>query len=335
VHEGRVLVQAARKHERIVQHGTQSRSDGRWNRIANVIKGGHYGPLKVARGVCYKKRDSIGVRQPTDPPAELDFNLWLGPATEQPYHANLVHYNWHWFWDFGNGDIGNQGVHQMDLARWGIPGATLPKSVVCVGGRFGYKDQGETANTQVALFNYGDTQLIFEVRGLVPKNHITDMFHFEDGTIKEDGKFYRNGSGDGEPIPDADDTRGPGDGHFENFIEAVRSRRREDLNAEVEDGHLSSALCHLANISYRLGEDVPFNGGASVFRGSAAAEETFESMKEHVGRDNGIDLSQTPYRLGRFLEFDSESESFVNDKEASQLLFRNYRQPFVVPEKVA
>ncbi|HUG93086.1 MAG TPA: Gfo/Idh/MocA family oxidoreductase [Planctomycetaceae bacterium] len=333
VHEGRVLVEAARKHDRIVQHGTQSRSDGRWNRIAEVINGGHFGPLKVARGVCYKRRDSIGVKQPASPPDELDFNLWLGPAAEQPFHANLVHYNWHWFWDFGNGDIGNQGVHQMDIARWGIPGATLPKSVVCVGGRFGYEDQGETANTQVAVFDYGDTQLIFEVRGLVPKNHITDLFHFEDGTIKEDGKFYRNGSSTGEPLPEVADTRGPGgSNHFGNFIEAVRNRNRSYLNAEVEDGHYSSALCHLANVSYRLGKDVPFDGGKKVFEGNAAAEETFESMTEHLARENRIELAGETFRRGRFLEFDAKSESFVNDKEANQFLFRNYRAPFVVPE---
>jgi predicted dehydrogenase len=336
VHEGRVLVQAARRHNRIVQHGTQSRSDGTWNRIANVIKAGHYGPLKVARGVCYKRRDSIGFKGTASPPSELDFNLWLGPATEQPYHENLVHYNWHWFWDFGNGDIGNQGVHQMDIARWGIPGATLPKSVLCVGGRFGYEDQGETPNTQVAVFDYGETQLIFEVRGLVPKNHITDMFHFEDGTIKEDGKFYRNGQGEGEKLPEVADTRGPGGGnHFGNFIEAVRSRKPADLNAEVEDGHYSSALCHLANISYRLGKETPFDAGTSAFGGNAAALETFESMKEHLARDNSVKLEGQALRLGRFLEFDAQSESFVNDKEANQLLFRNYRPPFAVPEKLA
>jgi predicted dehydrogenase len=336
VHEGRVLVQAARKHDRIVQHGTQSRSSGRWTQIAGAIRSGHYGKLKVARGVCYKKRDSIGFKESGSPPDSIDFNLWLGPAPEQDYHENLVHYNWHWFWDFGNGDIGNQGVHQMDIARWGIPEATLPKSVMCVGGRFGYEDQGQTPNTQVAVFDYGDTKLIFEVRGLVPKNHITDMFHFEDGTIKEDGRFYKNGSDQGERLPEVADTRGPGgDNHFGNFIEAVRSRKRTDLNAEVENGHYSSALCHLANVSYRLGKQVPFDAGSSVFEGSSAAEETFESMKEHLARDNSLKLEGTTFHLGRHLAFNPKTERFADDREANELLFRQYRRPFAVPEKLA
>ena len=155
VHEGRIAVEAARKHNRIVQHGTQSRSSQRWADLAALAKSGKLGKLLVSRGLCYKDGGTAAAlgrhrHKPTKPPpAELDFNLWLGPAPEQPYHENLVHYNWHWFWDFGNGDIGNQGVHQMDIARWVIPGATLPKTVISLGGRFGYNDQGETPNTQV------------------------------------------------------------------------------------------------------------------------------------------------------------------------------------------
>jgi predicted dehydrogenase len=126
VHEGRAAVDAARKYQRIVQHGTQRRSSREWARAAAVIRSGQLGKLLISRGLCYKPRGSIGFRKPTTPPPELDFNIWLGPAAEQPYHANLVHYNWHWFWDFGNGDIGNQGVHEMDVARWRIPEATLP-----------------------------------------------------------------------------------------------------------------------------------------------------------------------------------------------------------------
>src|SRR5262249_11232721 len=166
VHEGRIAVETARKYNRIVQHGTQKRSSGDWAHVMEAIKSGQLGKLLLARGLCYNSRDSIGFKQPSDLPAEVGFNLWLGAAAERPFHTNLVHYNWHWFWDFGNGDIGNQGVHEMDVARWGIPGATLPKSVVSLGGRFGYKDQAETPNTQIALFDYGNTQLIFEVRGL-------------------------------------------------------------------------------------------------------------------------------------------------------------------------
>ncbi len=335
VHEGRVAVEAARKFGRIVQHGTQSRSDRSWNNIIDVVKSGHYGPLKVSHAIVYKRRMSIGFQDHKSAPSELDFNLWLGPAPMQPYHENLVHYNWHWFWDTGNGDIGNQGVHQMDIARWGIDGATLPKSVVSLGGRFGYTDQGETANTQLTVFDFGAAKLLFEVRGLVPKNYITNQFHFAEGTIREDQKFYRNGSDVGEPIPDTDDGRGPGEGNFGNFIAAVKSRKVDDLNADILEGHFSSALCHLANISYRRGTELPFSSRKGVFAGDNPAGDAFGSMEEHLAKDNELALDDMTYQLGKKLMVDSSSESFSNDDQANQLLTRNYRKPFVVPERIA
>ena len=167
--EGRKCVEAARKYQRIVQHGTQSRSSDSWARQVAAIASGKYGKLLVSKGAASKNgsgRWSIGFKPIKEPPENLDYNLWLGPASEQPYHENLVHYNWHWFWDFGNGDIGNQGAHQIHAALHAIPGAAFPKSVISVGGRFGYEDQGQTANTQIAVFDYGESQLIFEVRGL-------------------------------------------------------------------------------------------------------------------------------------------------------------------------
>ena len=137
VHEGRIAVEAARRHQRIVQHGTQSRSSKEWALAAEAVRSGKLGKLLISRALCYKPRGSIGFKPVAPPPPEVDFNLWLGPAPEQPFHANLVHYNWHWFWDFGNGDIGNQGVHQMDIARWLIPGpdgkgVTYPRTVTSV-----------------------------------------------------------------------------------------------------------------------------------------------------------------------------------------------------------
>ena len=157
VHEGRIALDMARRHNVIVQHGTQSRTEGGWANTVAAIHSGRYGRLLVSRALCYKLRNSIGTRPTGNPPAEVDFNLWVGPAQMTAFHTNLVHYNWHWFWAFGNGDIGNQGVHQMDIARWAIQGATLPRSVVSVGGRFGYVDQGETPNTQVTLMDFGQT----------------------------------------------------------------------------------------------------------------------------------------------------------------------------------
>lgn len=336
VHEGRIAVEMARKHQRIVQHGTQSRSSGSWDNITAVARSGHYGDLKVARAFCYKNRGSIGMKDVSDPPKELDFNIWLGPAPKQPFHGNLVHYNWHWFWGTGNGDIGNQGVHQMDIARWGIKGATLPKSVVSVGGRFGYTDQGQTANTQISIMDFGGPQLIFEVRGLpTPDRLVTNRFEFADGYIKEDGKFYKWGSEKGEAIPKLDNSRGPGGGHFGNFIAAVKSRKQSDLNADILDGHYSSALCHLANISYRLGTEGSFATKADALRGDKAGIATFEKMEEHLSAENKIKLSDIKCRFGRALAVDAAKEAFTSDAEANALLTRNYRAPFVVPEKVA
>src|SRR6266487_1961817 len=175
VFEGRKCVEAARKYNRIVQHGTQSRSNNSQARLSALVKSGKYGKLLVSKGYCCKPRWTIGFKPIAPPPANLDFDLWIGPAPTQPFHANLVHYNWHWFWDFGNGDIGNQGVHELDVARWALGGA-LPKSVVSLGGRYvnepDFKDQGQTPNQLVSVFDYGDTLLLFETRGLVGNKQI-------------------------------------------------------------------------------------------------------------------------------------------------------------------
>ncbi len=337
VHEGRIAVEASRKYDRIVQHGTQSRSSKRWAQVAEIARTGKLGKLLVSRGLCYKPRGSIGTKPNTEAPPELDYNLWLGPAETHPFNANYVHYNWHWFWDFGNGDIGNQGVHQMDIARWMIPDATLPKSVVALGGRFGYEDQGETPNTEISLMDFGDTMLIFEVRGLKTDEYkgqkIGNILHFEGGIVT-DNAFYPDGKDEKADLPSAEAKRGPG-GHFENFIAAVRSRKREDQNAEILEGHYSAACCHLPNISYRLGEVVPFNTQTKAFGDCKAMYETLERMEQHLSQGNGLSLTGLEYRLGRKLEFDAKKETFVNAPEADRLLTRTYRKPFEVPEKLS
>ena len=345
VHEGRIAVEAARKYHRIVQHGTQGRSSPRWAMTVAAIQSGKLGKLLVSRGLCYKPRGSIGFKPNTNPPQEVDFDLWLGPAPEQPFNTNLVHYNWHWFWDFGNGDIGNQGVHQMDIARWLIPASkggsvTYPRTVLSVGGRFGYRDQGQTANTQITVMDYGDTQLLFEVRGLKTDGYqgvkVGNIAHCEEGIIAE-GKFHPKGKSKPVPLVDLVQNefhRGPGAGHFGNFIAAVRSRKMEDLNADILEGHYSSALCHLANSSYRLGQDVPFNKSTQSFGDDKEAGETLARMEEHL-KENKVVLDGRNYRLGRKLSFDAGTESFVADAEANQLLTRAYRRPFVVPDRIA
>jgi predicted dehydrogenase len=338
VKEGRIAMQTARRHNVIVQHGTQSRSDATWANIIEVVRSGKLGRLLVARGLVYKPRASIGTQPNSQPPKEVDFNLWLGPAARQPFHANLVHYNWHWFWDFGNGDIGNQGVHQMDIARWGIAGATLPRSVVAVGGRYGYSDQGQTPNSQLAIFDYGPTKLIFEVRGLRTDRYrgqgIGNIFHLEEGTIAGT-QFFPRKSIKPAPLPQVENRspRPGGRDHFANFIAAIRSRRVEDLNADILEGHYSSALCHLANISYRLGRESAFNPQARAFGSDKDGNETLERMEEHL-RNNGLQLDGLRLRVGPRLEIDAANETIVNNNEASRLLTRSYREGFVVPERV-
>jgi len=326
VFEGRKCVEAARKYGRMVQHGTQQRSGGAWQAARDIAAGKH-GRLLVARGRSYRIRGSIGVKEPKEPPPELDFNLWLGPAPMQPYHENLVHYNWHWFWDTGNGDIGNNGVHAMDATRWMIPNATLPNAVVSVGGRFLWNDQGQTPNLQFAVFDFGPTKMIFEVT----------EFKTEGG--REDRVF--DAKGPAEPIevvspadvmnPTA--PRGPGDGPFGNFIACVRSRRSQDLNAHILEAHYSSALCHLANISYRLGREASFAEKRVELDDNEEVQKTFGWFKLML-EGLGVKLDRATYRLGRALKFDPAKEKFIGDAEADKLLTRPYRAPFVVPEVV-
>jgi predicted dehydrogenase len=351
IREGRIAVEAARKYNRIVQHGTQSRSDTDWALTAEVIRSGKLGKLQVSRALCYKNRKSIGVKPNIQIPSEIDYSLWLGPATEHGFNENYVHYNWHWFWDFGNGDIGNQGVHQMDIARWMIPdssspsgSATFPKSVFSLGGRFGYEDQGETPNTQISVMDFGPTQLIFEVRGLPSKpfmgEGIGNIAHLEAGTIVGGKTFTPKGKTEAIPLAklgiksEDDAPRGPGKNHYENFIAAVRSRKVDDLNADILEGHYSSALCHLANISYRLSEPVPFNAKSKAFGDCKEACETLDRMEEHLGKEHGLKLDAMTYNLGRKLNFNGATESFVDAPGADKLLTRPYRAPFIVPDKL-
>ncbi|MDP2896478.1 MAG: Gfo/Idh/MocA family oxidoreductase [bacterium] len=337
VFEGRKCVEAARKYKRIVQHGTQGRSEG-FAKLAAIVKKGVYGKLLVSKGYCCKPRWSIGFKPFQSPPANLDFDLWLGPAPLQPYHANLVHYNWHWFWDFGNGDIGNQGVHEMDKARWAT-GKTLPRSVVSLGGRWvegpGFRDQGETPNQLVSIYDYGDSLILFETRGLVGKDKkfpdiVTNELYFEEGAIKGD-RFYPKGKDTPEPLANVDYQVYPG-GNFGNFINCVRSRKVEELNADILEAHYSSALCHLGNISYRMGIEMRF-GMPENFTNNTVLSDSVMTMLENT-KAIGVIPENTTLCVGPKLEFDPEKEKFVNNPAADMFLTRPYRSPFVVPEQV-
>ncbi|HUT90545.1 MAG TPA: Gfo/Idh/MocA family oxidoreductase [Thermoguttaceae bacterium] len=335
--EGRRLVEAARKYDRIVQHGTQRRSDPQWIRLTNDVRNGKYGKLLVAYAFDRRDRRSIGIEEPQKPPRELDFDLWLGPAPVQPFRTNLVHYRWHWMWDFGNGEIGNLGSHDIDVCRWAMPVGAAPKSVVSLGGRFGYKDQGQTPNTQLTMIDFGEVKLLHEVRGLVANDQwkITDEFYTDEGVVR-DGKFYAKGESKGVPIENAPPPGAPEQGprHMQDFIDCVRSRKREDLHAEILEGHRSALLVHLGNISYRLGEDVPFDRLTKPFDGDKMFRESFEDMKRHLADAGRLELANSTYRLGRTLSFDARADEFVGAPDANQLLSRPYRGPFVVPESV-
>jgi predicted dehydrogenase len=336
--EGRRCIEAAQRYGRMVQHGTQQRSsEFRANEIA-AVQSGKYGRLLVSKGYCCKPRWSIGRQKPTMPPEHLAFDLWLGPAPQQPYHGNLVHYNWHWFWAFGNGDIGNQGVHEIDVARWAIKGATLPTRVWSLGGRFAYEDQGQAPNTQMAVYEFGSVLLVFEVRGLVGKHKqfpfkVQNEYYTDEGMITG-SKFYPRAGGQPISLDKFEIKVTPG-GAWGSFLHAVRSRKVEELNADVEHGHYSSALCHLANISYRLGEKVPFNGRAKTLGDNKEVVQTFMNLQENL-TGVGVKLEDTSYQLGRVLTLDPKREQFIGDGAgtANALLTRDYRKPFVVPEKV-
>jgi predicted dehydrogenase len=349
VFEGRKCVQTAEKYGCVVQHGTQSRSSSSWADQVAAIASGKYGKLLVSKAYASKPRWSIGFKENKQPPAELDFNLWLGPAPEMPYNENLVHYNWHWFWETGNGEIGNQGVHQMDIARWAIPGATLPKSVLSMGGRWvnsteghpPFTDQAVTPNMHLTVFDFGETLLVYEIAGLcgktvveggkAPKNKVDNEFYLEEGAIKG-GKFYRKGSDQGESIPKSG-YNPEGESQFENFIRCVRDRTPDKLFAPIQEAHPSAALCHLGNIAYRLGKQVPGTTQPDL-GGNAEAQASWKHIVDSLEGAIGLDLSKSTYQLGSKLQFDAKTEKFVDNDQANAMLTRNYRKPFVVTEEV-
>jgi GFO/IDH/MocA oxidoreductase family protein len=335
VSEGRRIVEVARKTNRICQTGTQSRSSTGLKEAMSFLHEGKLGKIKVARGLCYKLRGSIGkVSGPQPIPKTCDYDLWCGPAPKAPLMRKRLHYDWHWVWDTGNGDLGNQGIHEMDKARWGLNKHELAQSVISVGGRFGYVDDGQTANTQICVYDYGDCELIFEVHGLPSRKLLSvgvgNIWYGTDGyMVCGDYRGATAFTPKGEVIKEF---KG-GENHFANFIKAVRSRKVEDLNADILEGHLSSALCHLGNISYRLGGEQPFGQTPQAFAKDKDAGESFERMEQHL-KDNKVSLDSVKCRIGRKLTVEPAKEIFLGDQDANAMLTREYRKGFEVPEKV-
>jgi predicted dehydrogenase len=310
VWEGRQMVEAAKKYNRIVQVGFQNRSTGGVRQAIQALQDGVIGEVYMAKGLCYKPRGSFGKSPNSAPPKGLHYDLWLGPAAWRPYNEKRGHYNWHWHWNTGNGDIGNQGPHQFDIARWGLGKDEHPVRVQSSGGYYKYTDcSQETPNTQTAVLQYADGKILqFEVRGLDTHKEgnlgidIGNIFYGTNGWLEIDGSKWRAFIGSkGEPGPGSDSKEGVdqvvgylaapgGGGHYDNFITAMRSGNPADLTCDIYEGYMSSALPHLANISYRLG--------------------------------------------GQSLDFNPESERFINNEGANDMLTREYREPYIVPDKV-
>jgi hypothetical protein len=287
----------------------------------------------VARGICYNKRDSIGKKPDGAPPPNVDYDLWLGPAPERPFNPNRFHYNWHWNWDFGGGEIANNGIYQLDTARWGIGKDVHPTTVVSAGGRFGYEDDGQTPNSQTTVFDYGDVQIVQEIRGLPTEKYppnlmMGNVFECEQGKVVISIAGSAAFGADGEKIRQF---AGQGD-HFKNFADAVKSRKRADLASEVLDGHRSTALCHLANVSYRLGEARPAAEARKALL-TAPAQEAHDRLAAHL-TDNGVEPDKIRFQVGKALSIDNKTEKVAGDEAANKLLTREYRKPYVVPETV-
>lgn len=346
VWEGRQIVSAARKHNAIVQCGTQSRSSPSLQEAVKFVRSGELGRVQYAIGTCYKPRMSIGkLSQPMAIPESIDFDLWCGPAEKREIYRPNLHYDWHWDFNTGCGDMGNQGIHQMDIARWFLGETQLSRRVLSVGGRLGYDDAGDTPNAQCVFHEFENSFLVFETRGL-PKSK---SFH-EPSLWPKNMDSFRGSTvgvvvqleGGHVLIPNyssavAFDTHGKevkrwdGEGnHYDNFIQAVRANDRTLLNAEVEQGHLSSALCHTGNISHRLGAKVTLTEIQKNIGDNPVFADSVKRMALHLS-DNGIDLESVPsLTLGVDLKMDSVNETFLASDDANRNLTREYRKPFEI-----
>jgi predicted dehydrogenase len=300
--EGRQMIAASQKYDRLMQGGTQRRSNGYFRRAIQALHEGVIGDVYMARCVHYQLRESLGFKPPETPPSTLNWDVWVGPGPMQPFHRNLVHYNWHWFWDFGSGELGNNGIHYIDIARWGL-NRGLPSRIHSTGGRFGYKDQGQTPNTLVTTCEYPDgAQLVVEIRGRYTNSEegmkSGVIFYGSKGYMiarltDDRADIYLGGSTKPEPpLGKLDDVDRYGEStlsHFHNFFDAIRANKRDLLTAEINQAYASTAITLLGNISYRL---------------------------------------------KRELRFDPAQQRFTGDEEANAMIAGKYRAPFTVPDKV-
>jgi Oxidoreductase family, NAD-binding Rossmann fold len=364
VQEGAALIATARKHNRMCQVGTQCRSSSACIEAVKFISEGGIGEVKFARGLCYKRRKSIGAIGDYPIPANVDFDLWSGPAeySTPKVTREKFHYDWHWQRLYGNGDFGNQGPHQTDVARWGLGIDTHPNTILSYGGRLGYQaeredpnyiDAGDTANTEVSIFDYGDKCIVFETRGLnvddsadvelnklfnsTKDNKVGVVFYGSKGYVVQ--RSYEYCVAMDKEFNVIKEFRAPGalnTAHFSNFLTACEKGDHKLLNADVREGHLSAGLSHLGNISYYLGEKnltsvedlrTALKSVKSLDDNSATLDRTVAHLKK-----NGVDLDKYKMSMGPMLKFDPAKEVFTNNEDANQLLGRKYREGFVCPK---
>jgi predicted dehydrogenase len=346
VHEGRALVAAAAKYGLCCQVGTQCRSNPSNINANKFIAGGGIGEVNFARGLCYRRRKSIGPLGKYELPKGVDYDVWSGPAPVLPLTRPRFHYDWHWQRVYGNGDLGNQGPHQTDIARWHLGINRFPNSVITYGGRLGYDierhdpnyvDAGDTGNIETTIYDYGDKCIVFETYGLdTPavlgakvgviaygtKGYLVQSSYGYSAAFDLEGNKTRDFSGSAN--------------HFGNFLDAVVANDPSRLNSDALCGHLSAGLSHIGNISYYLGEKnkIPVAELKEQVKQIKSLDDNVATLERIVEKTEkyGVDLKRTPFSLGPLLKFDPESETFIDNDEANAMLTREYRAPFVVPK---
>ena len=334
ISEGRRIVQVARKLGRICQGGTQNRSNGALADAVKYMREGKLGEVNLARSIVYGRRGSIGGPGQYEIPSSVDYNLWAGPAPMSPLTRPNFHYDWHWFWNTGSGELGNNNVHSLDICRWGLGVTGLGRAVISYGGRVGYTDAAETPNTQVVIYDFGQKTIVAETRGLKTEPYNPQfksgwIFTGSEGIIADTSLFDLNGKL-------VRSFEGKTESHFANFLKAVRSRKSSELNADILETHQSTALCHIGNISWRLGrpaspEDIQKQ--LAQVKSHQTALETFERTRKHLA-ENEVDLEKAQLTLGPLLKLDPKEEKFLDHPKANTFLTREYRKPFVVPATV-
>ena len=345
--EGRQAVAAARKYGRLVQVGTQSRSSIALRQAFEYLRSGQLGPIRCAHAIIYRSRQGIGkVAAPTPLPGTVDYDMWCGPAPKGPLLRKQLHYDWHWFWANGNGEIGNNGAHNVDVCRWGLGQSQPAPRAMSIGGRFGFNDDGETANTQITMWDYQPAPLICEIRNLSVAKGEKPLGTFRNCSSTniidcEGGYFAGNATGgalldhQGRKIRDIGEKRRAQDievAHVANFVAAVAAGKAADLNAEAREGHVSAACLHMANISYHLGQQSPPEAIREAIHSSTELSDAFQRCREYL-RANGVDLAATPAVVGPWVTFDPQQECFINELAgpANALCRRACRAPFAIP----